>query len=440
MPVQTLLLPTWLLPIRPARTVWRDHAVLVEGERIVGVMPAAEAVDAYPEAEQVRLPGHVPMPGLINMHTHSPMALFRGMADDLELDTWLKQHIWPAEQRWVSPDFVRDGTELAMLEMLRAGTTAFNEMYFFPEVIAESADAAGLRAMIGVPIIELETPWAKGLDDCLARARDVVDQATDRPLLDVGLAPHAVYTVSDAAISQVSRWSAEWDISVGIHLLEAGWERRYSEDHHGMGALQWLHHHELTGDRLQTVHMVHVGPADIELLVETGTHVVHCPNSNLKLSSGIAPASAMLEAGVNLCIGTDGAASNNRLDVLGEMRVASLLAKGSSGDPCTFDAHSALEAVTLSAARALRKGDELGSIEAGKQADLVAFDLRCPETQPVHDVASQMAYAAAASQCRHVWVAGRQVLKDGVATTLDEQAVLAKAREWNRRLASKEAE
>ena len=431
---ETLLLPRFILPVRPAGALYTDHAVVVEGERITAVRAREAAIEAYPDASRVELDSHVLLPGMVNMHTHSPMTLLRGMSDDLKLDTWLKDHIWPAEAHAMGPSFVAQGTELAMVEMLRAGTTCFNEMYFFPEVIAETVDRAGMRACIGLPVIEMETAWAGGADACLDKASDVHAQIRDYRNLQTAFAPHALYTVGDAALERIAGLSAQWRIPVHMHVLEIAWEIEHSMDTYAMQPLERLAKRGLLNDRLIAVHMAHLTQHDIECLAEAGSHAVHCPESNLKLASGICPVAELLAAGVNVSIGTDGAASNNNLDILGELRTAALLAKGVSGDPLSLDAGQAIEMVTMSAARALGLEDQIGSIEAGKLADLCALDLDQPETQPLHQVLSQVVYAASSRQFTDVWVGGRRLLEDGQLTTIDLKRVMAKAGEWNERL------
>lgn len=430
-----LLLPRFILPVRPAGVLLEQQAVVLEGARITALLPRDRALAEHPDAERVDLDRHVLLPGLINMHTHSPMSLLRGMADDLALDAWLREHIWPAENRFVSPNFARDGTLLAMAEMLRGGTTCFNDMYFFPDVIAETAANAGMRACIGLPVIGLATPWARDIPECLVKARTVHAAFSDHALLTMALAPHALYTVNDAGLSAVADMSAELGIPVAMHVLEIAWEMEHSRREYGKQPLQRLRDLGLLGPQFMAVHMVHLTSADIGLLADTGTHVIHCPESNLKLASGIGPIAGLLDAGVNVSVGTDGAASNNNLDLLGELRTAALLAKGASGDPCALPATQALELVTISAARALGLDREIGSIEVGKQADLCAIDLAQPETQPLHSVVSQVVYAASSRQVSDVWVAGRRLLDEGRLTSIDLGEVLALAEDWRHRLA-----
>lgn len=430
------LLPDLVVPVRPAGAVLEQQAVVIEAGRIRALLDPVAAAREFPRATAVPLPGRVLLPGLINMHTHSPMTLLRGLADDLRLDVWLQQHIWPAEGRWVSPEFATQGTELAMAEMLRGGTTCFNEMYFFPDAIAAAAEAGGMRAAIGMPVIDQATPWARDARECLALARRVHEQLAGKALISTSLAPHAPYTVSDDTLVEMKALADESGMPVYMHVLETAWEVDHGRRTYRQGVLQRLARHELLGPQFQAVHMAHLDARDVDLLAATGTHVIHCPESNLKLASGICPVTDLLAAGVNVSVGTDGAASNNNLDLLGEVRTAALLAKGTSGDPCAVEAGVALELVTINAARALGLEDEIGSIEPGKSADLCAIDLRAPETQPLHNVVSQLVYAASSRQVSDVWVAGRRLLDEGELTTIDLERVTAQADTWRQRLAA----
>lgn len=432
----TLLLPRYLLPVRPARTVLFDQAVRIAGGRIDAVMPASEALERFPRDQQIDLDRHVLMPGLINMHTHSPMSLLRGYADDLALDDWLRKHIWPAEQRWVSPEFVRDGMHLALAEMLRGGVTGFNEMYFFPEVMAETVAEVGMRASIGVPIIDVPTPWAGGIGECLDKASSLMADWSSHELIDIALAPHAPYTVDDKGLAATAGLARESRARVDMHVLEAAWEIAQSMDSHGMGSLERLDRHGLLGPGFLAVHMVQIDAEDIARVAATGTNIAHCPESNLKLANGVAPIPRLLEAGVNVCLGTDGAASNNNLDLLGEARTAALVAKGFSGDPEALSTWETLDLLTIGGARALGRDDDLGTIEAGKIADLCALDLAAPETQPLHNIASQLVYSASSRQFSDVWVAGQQLLVEGEPVSEALRSAPERAAKWQERLAT----
>jgi 5-methylthioadenosine/S-adenosylhomocysteine deaminase len=436
----TLVHARYLVPVRPRDVVYEHHSVLLREDRIVAVLPRAQAERAWPRAQPIELSGHALLPGLINCHTHSPMSLLRGYADDLDLHVWLTQHIWPAERRFVGPEFVRDGSLLAIGEMIRGGTTCFNDMYFFPDATVAACLETGMRASIGMIVIETETAWARDADDYIDRGLRLRERHADESLLRFAFAPHAPYTVSDAALSRIAQYSADWQIPVHMHLLETEWEIKQSQQQHECHPLRRLDRLGLLNERLQAVHMVQLSADDIGRVAEAGTHVVHTPQSNLKLASGFCPYSSLAQAGVNVALGTDGAASNNDLDLLAEAQTAALLAKGVSGDPRAGGAFEMIEAATVNGARALGLEDSIGTIEPGKRADLCAIDLRDARTQPMHHLVSQLVYAASSRQVSDVWVAGRRVLESGQLTTIDIEAVIDRARSWQLRLAGLDRE
>lgn len=429
-----ILLPRWVVPVRPEGVVLEDHGVLTHNGRIAAVRPSRELLESQPEASVTRLPEHALMPGLVNSHAHSAMALMRGLADDLPLMRWLEEHIWPTEQRWVGAEFVRVGTELAMAEMLKGGTTCFNDNYFFPDVTAAAADRVGMRAVIGIPVISVPTAWAQTEDEYFRRGLEMHQQLLEMPLVSSAFAPHAPYTVTDEAFRRIRSLAEEMDIPVHLHLLETAGEIQGSLDQYGLSPLDRMDSLGLLTDRLLAVHMTQLDDADIARLARSGVHVLHCPASNLKLASGICRVADLDAAGVNVAIGTDGAASNNTLDMFAEMRLAALLAKGASGDPEAVPAERALSMATINAARALGQENDFGSIEAGKCADLAAVDLSAMETAPVHHVISQLVYAACRGQVSDVWIEGRRVLEKGALTTLDAERTAAEAEQWGRRL------
>lgn len=425
----------YTVPVRPARQVLERHSVVVEQDRIVAVLPRAEAEQSWPGAAAVELPDHVLLPGLVNAHTHAPMTLLRGYADDMELHVWLKEHIWPAEHEFVGPGFVRDGTRLALAEMFRGGTTCFNDMYFFPDAAIEVCLEAGMRASIGITVIEIESAWAKDVDAYIDKGLDLHAAFHTEPLISLTLSPHAPYTVSDPTLRRIASLSGELDVPVHMHLLETKWEIKQSLQQHDRHPLARLEQQGLLNPRLQAVHMTQLTREDIVRVADSGASVVHCPQSNMKLASGFCPLAALQSAGVNVALGTDGAASNNDLDLLAEAQTAALLGKAVAGDAEAVDAFQVVEMLTLSGAQALGLADRTGSIEPGKQADLCAIDLSAPETQPLHHVLSQLVYAASARQVSDVWVAGRRVLENGCLTTIDIDAVIARAGRWREKLA-----
>jgi 5-methylthioadenosine/S-adenosylhomocysteine deaminase len=430
----SLIHPRYLVAVRPQGIILEKHSVAIEQGLIVSIMPRTESEQAYPEAESIELPDHVLLPGFINMHTHSPMTLLRGYADDMDLDVWLREHIWPAEQEFVGPSYVADGARLAIAEMFRAGTTCFNDMYFFPDVLGETCLDTGIRASIGVPLIETQTAWASDIDSYFEQGLRLHDEWRSESLLSITFSPHAPYSVSDETLRRVATLSQELEVPVHMHLLETEWDIKHSLQHHDVHPLHRLRDLDLLNSRLLAVHMTQLSSEDIDQLVQSGVHVIHCPQSNLKLASGICPLASLLEAGVNVALGTDGAASNNDLDLLSEAQTAALLAKGISGNAKAVDAFQALEMLTINGAKALGLDKRTGSIEVGKAADLCAIDLSCPETQPLYHVVSQVIYAASRRQVSDVWVAGRRVLDSGQLTTIDLEEVTRKAGQWQSRL------
>ncbi len=432
--VDTLIHARWVIPVRPPGAVLEHHAVAVRDGRILAILPSAEAERRYRAEHLHRLADHALIPGLVNTHTHAAMTLLRGLADDLPLMEWLERHIWPAESRWVGADFVRDGTRLAIAEMLRGGTTCFNDMYFFPDVAAQVASDAGMRAVIGLIVIDFPTAWAKDADEYIHKGLEVHDRFRSNPLIHCAFAPHAPYTVSDAPLERIRTYAEELDLPIHIHLHETSHEVTEALEKDGRRPLQRLDELGLLSPRLVAVHMTQLEKREVERLALCGSHVVHCPESNLKLASGLCPVQALLDGGVNVALGTDGAASNNDLDMPGEMRSAALLAKAVAEQPAALPAAKALEMATLNGARALGLDHEIGSLEPGKAADMVAIDLGSIETRPVYHPLSQLVYAAGRQHVTDVWVAGRQLLKKRNLTTLDEQVILEETARWQERI------
>jgi len=431
----TIISARWIVPVEPARTVLASHALVVSDERIVAVLPVTEAVARYSSYDRIDLADHVLIPGLVNLHTHAAMTLMRGMADDLTLMDWLKQHIWPAEMRHVCEDFVRDGAQLACAEMLLGGVTCFSDMYFYPQATAAAAITAGMRAAIGLIVIEFPSPYASDAQDYLSKGLALRDTLRGEPLLSFCLAPHAPYTVSDQTLRRVVTYASELDIPIHTHVHETTAEIAQSIEQHGMRPLSRLEGLGLLGPSLIAVHAVHLQADEIDLLAHHGCHVAHCPSSNLKLASGFAPVRSLINAGVNVGIGSDGAASNNRLDMFSEMRLAALLAKAVSNDATAVPAWEALEMATLRPARALGLESTIGSLATGKFADLVAVRLADIHTSPCYDPVSQLVYAAGREDVSHVWVNGRLVVDNRNLTTLNADAIMARAAFWRNRMA-----
>ncbi len=434
--VDTLILPRWLIAVDTQQSVLREQAVAVHRGEIVEIGSAERMAREYEADSRVVLDNHALIPGLVNAHTHTAMTLFRGYADDLPLTQWLSEHIWPAEAKWVDVAFVEAGANLAYAEMIRGGTTCFNDMYYFPDVVARSVAAAGMRACVGMIVIDFPTVWAENADEYINKGLAMRDDLRHSSLISTAFAPHAPYTVSDEPLRRIATLSEELDCQVHIHVHETAHEIAESTACYGLRPIERLEKLGLLSPRLLAVHMTQLLAGEIQTVAERGVHVVHCPESNMKLASGFCPVTALVEAGINLCIGSDGASSNNDLDMLGEMKMAALLAKGFSQDPTAFNAHAALAAATINGARGLGLDHLIGSIEVGKQADLVAIDLSHCATQPVYHPVSQIVYSASRDQVSDVWVGGQRLLENGQLTTLDVERICALANEWRNKISA----
>lgn len=432
--VDLLIAPQWIVPVVPRASVLEEHAIAIKNGKIVDLLPQADARRQYVAKESLSLPGQVLMPGLINLHTHAAMNLMRGLADDLPLMRWLNERIWPAESALMSEAFVQDGTLLACAEMLRGGATCFSDMYFYPAAAAAATEQSGMRASLGLVVLDFPTPYAADADDYLNKGLAIRDTLRDKPTITTCLAPHAPYTVSNRTLEKVLTYADQLNLGIHIHLHETRDELSQSESQYGMRPLQRMADLGLLGPNIIAAHGVHLTPSEIELLAEQGCHIAHCPTSNLKLGSGIAPVAELIGKMVNVGLGTDGVASNNRLDMFGEMRLAALLAKGISHDAEVLPAWQAVEMATINGARALGLESNIGSLEIGKAADMIAVDLNRLETQPCFDVISHLVYAAGREQVSRVWVEGRCLVEEGRFTTIDAREVLEKTKLWQKRL------
>ncbi|WON74652.1 TRZ/ATZ family hydrolase [Nitrosospira sp. Is2] len=434
--IDTLVEARWIIPVEPAGTVLQDHALAIDQGMILAIVANDEAQARFEPAERIALHHHALIPGLVNLHTHAAMTLMRGLADDLPLMEWLNNHIWPAETRHVDAGFVFDGTRLACAEMLRAGVTCFNDMYFFPEASVRAVLASGMRAAIGMITIDFPTAYASDADDYLAKGLALRDAYNPHALLSFCFAPHAPFTVSDRVFAKILTYAEQLDLPIHIHLHETEDEVAGSLKMHGMRPIERMHKLGLLGPNLIAVHMIHVTADEIELMAQLGCTVAHCPTSNLKLASGFAPVVSMLSAGMNVGLGTDGAASNNSLKMFEEMRLAALLAKGQSGRADVLPAWQALQMATLNGAKALGLDSMIGSLLPGKAADVTAVDFSSLELAPCYDPVSHLLYAAGREHVSHVWVNGKMLLNDGELTTLDEQELLLRAGFWREQMAA----
>lgn len=425
----------WVVPVVPKGVVLVDHAIVVHAGQILAVLPIMEARQRFVGRTLVQRPQSVVLPGLVNAHCHNPMTLLRGVADDLPLMPWLQEHIWPIEASVMAPDYIADGIELSVAEMLRGGTTTCNENYFFPDVQAQTYDRLGFRAMVSLPVIEFPSPWARTTEEYFDKSLEVHDQWLGRGRLGFAFAPHAPYTVSDDSFRRIAMLAEQLDLSIHCHVHETTQEITDSLRQHGQRPLARLQGLGVVGPRLIAVHMTQLTEAEIATCAAEGVSVAHCPQSNLKLASGFAPIESLRRSGVNIAIGTDGCASNNDLDMFDEMRTAALLAKAVAQDATAMDAATTLEAATLGGARALGWGERIGSIEPGKQADLACVRLGDIEQLPLHNVVSQLVYASGRHQVTDVWIEGSAKLLDGQLVGMDVEALAAKARQWQGRIA-----
>jgi 5-methylthioadenosine/S-adenosylhomocysteine deaminase len=432
-PVDLRLEARWIVPVEP-EGVLEQHALLIDGGRIVALVPTATAERDYVARERVALPTHVLLPGLVNGHTHAAMTLLRGIADDTSLKVWLEQHIWPLEARFLSPEFVHDGTLIAAGEMLLGGVTCCADQYFFPDAAARAYRQSGMRAFLGLPVLDFPTPYAADAQAYLQAGLAVRDAWKHEPRLVFALAPHAPYTVSDASWEKIVVYARQLDLPIQTHLQETRSELDQSLQSHAMSPLARLDRLGATGSNFIAVHAVHLLDSDMDLLATQGCQVVHCPTSNLKLASGLAPVAALQARGINVALGSDGAASNNRLDLFAEMRLASLLAKVVTGDAAALPAASALHMATLGGAVALGLEASIGSLRPGKQADAISVNLADFQHLPCYDPRSHLVHVAGRDQVSDVWIGGERLVQSGMLSSLDAADLAARARLWQDRL------
>ena len=428
-----ILSPRWLITVDDDNRVLTGHSLVIKDGKIADILPRDE-VDARWQGEHRELPEHILAPGLVNAHTHLAMNLLRGFADDLPLMDWLNNHIWPAEAKWVSEEFVADGTQLAIAESLLGGTTTVNDMYFFPDVTARMAAASGIRAAVGLLVMDFPTVWGSGPDEYFKKAIALHDELHEDPLVTTTLAPHAPYTVSREPLERVNTLASELDIPVHMHVHETAHEVDDFIAQHGLRPLQRLQEIGLLNPSLIAVHMTQLTDSEIAELARFNVSVVHCPESNMKLASGGCPVAKLLEAGVNVALGTDGTASNNDLDMFGEMRSAALLGKHLAADAAAVDAFSTLRMATINGAHALGLADVTGSLEVGKSADLMAVTVAPVSMQPMYEPVSHLVYSASRDCVEHVWVAGRHLVDKRRLTTLDEADLCRRAKQWLTRI------
>lgn len=436
MPAKSIIAARWVIPVQPRQQVLEHHSLVIENGRIIDILPTGDARSKYPDTPVTERPTHALLPGFINTHTHAAMSLFRGIADDVPLMDWLNNHIWPAEAKWVGQEFMRDGVELAIAEMLLGGTTCFNDMYFFPNIVANIAQEMGIRAFVGLIVMDFPTAWADSPDDYFDKGLHVHDEVRSLSRIGTTLAPHAPYTVSDTPLERVRTYADELNIPIHMHVHETSTEVSDAVAQTGVRPLTRLNELGLLNPRMLAVHMTQLTDDEIALCAAQGISVVHCPESNLKLASGQCRVADLLAAGTNVCLGTDSAASNNDLDMLGEMQTAALLAKVTAQNAQALPAWQALEMATINGAIALNCQDDIGSLNVGKSADVIAIDLDHISTQPVYDPVSQIVYSASREQITDVWIEGIQRVKHKQLVNVDIDHLLQTARMWGERLST----
>jgi len=432
--VDIILEARWIATVAANTPLLENYSVIVQKDAIIDLLPTVEARKRYTSANVCSLDEHILIPGLINLHTHAAMNLMRGIADDLPLMTWLNDHIWPAERAVVFDDYVRDASLHACAEMLSGGTTCFNDMYFFPQATAAAVNQAGMRANLGLFVSEFANSYASDADDYLQKGFEAHDSWRSNAMITSCIAPHAPYTVSDQTFEKVLTYAEQLGLGIHTHLHETRDEISQSETQYGIRPMQRLAALGLLGPGFTAAHGVHLLPHEIDMLAEFGCNVAHCPSSNLKLGSGIAPVADLLKSKVNLGIGTDGAASNNRLDMFAEMRLAALLAKGASEDPTVLPAHQALELATVNAARALGLDEKIGTIEIGKQADIVAVKLTALTVSPCYDPISHLVYTCGREHVTHTWVAGELRYSNGIYAGIEPMELKEIIQKWQPKL------
>ncbi len=434
--VDTLIHARWIIPVEPEFVTYDHHSLVINGGKIIDLLPTELAKQTYQGKTTEHLDNHALLPGLINCHTHAAMTLMRGIADDLPLMDWLNNHIWPLEQKWMSETFVKDGTDLAIAEMILGGTTCFNDMYFFPEITAKQAIHHNIRAKVGLIVIDFPSVWARNSDEYIEKGLSLHEQLRQSELCTTAFAPHAPYTVSDEPLQKIKTLADKLELPIHIHLHETLHEVEQAQSNSGQRPLQRLQKLGLINPSLIAVHMTQLTDEEISLFAESGAHIVHCPESNLKLASGFCQVAKCLNAGINVAIGTDGPASNNDLDMFGEMRSAALLGKAVAGDASAIPAMTALRMATINGAKALGLDNCCGSLSIGKAADIIAIDLNHLETQPLYCPVSQIVYAASRQQVTDVWVAGKRLLKNRYLTTFNINDLKAKIADWQQHLST----
>lgn len=425
---------SWIFTSNSEGQLLSDYSIVIENDKIIDLVPQDKVFDEYEANDTYQLTDHILIPGLINTHTHAAMSLFKGFADDLPLQDWLNDYIWPAEKEFINSSFVKDGSILALSEMIKSGVTTFNDMYFFPDATAEAVKELGVRSNIGLVVLDFPTNYATDPEDYLLKGFEFRDKWRNEELITTSIAPHAPYSVSDEAFTLINTYSEELSINIHTHLHETQWEIEDSIEKYGITPVQRLNNLGIIGPSLMAVHCVHLNDQDMATLAKNKVSIVHNPSSNMKLGSGIADIAKMLKQNLNISLGTDSSASNNRLDIMEEMRLAALLIKGSTKSPESFSANEAIKMATINGAKALGLESIIGSIEKNKKADLVAIDLNSIENQPIYNPLTTFVYSSSRSDVSYVWIDGEIKLKDKKLVKIDEERIIQLAKKWQRKL------
>jgi 5-methylthioadenosine/S-adenosylhomocysteine deaminase len=438
-PIDLLLTNAVVLTVDDEFNQYEPGAVAINEDVIVGVGPVADLREIYEAGEIEDCQGKILMPGLVNAHTHVPMTLLRGLADDLRLDVWLMGYMMPVEREYVSPDFVYLGTALACAELIRSGVTCFADMYYFEEHVARAAAEVGMRALCSQTVLKFPAPDARDYEESLAEARGFIQRWKGHPLIVPSVGPHAPYTCTNEILMSAAALAAEFDVPLHTHIAETALEVEKSRQEHGMPVIPYVKKQNLFDAKVLAAHCVHIDDGEIQTLLHHHAGVAHNPSSNLKLASGFAPASRMLEAGLNVGIGTDGPASNNDLDMFEEMRLASFVAKSSTGNPTALPAQTAVAMATRLGAHALHMGEITGSLEVGKRADLILVDIHTPHNSPRFrrepaGLYAQLVYAAKSTDVTDVMVNGRWIMRNRRVLNLDEADLIEQANGYSRRI------
>ena len=425
---------SWIFTSNSEGQLLSDYSIVIENNKIIDLVHQSKVFDEYDADEVYQLTDHILIPGLINTHTHAAMSLFKGFADDLPLKDWLNNYIWPAEKKFVNSSFVKDGSILALSEMIKAGVTTFNDMYFYPDATAEASIELGIRSNIGLVVLDFPTNYAADPEDYLLKGFEFRDKWRNEDLITTSIAPHAPYSVSDEAFGLINTYSEELGIDIHIHLHETQWEIEDSVKRYGITPVQRLNNLGIISPSLIAAHCVYLNDQDMAILAKNKVSIVHNPSSNMKLGSGIADVAKMLKQNLNVSLGTDSSASNNRLDIMEEMRIASLLLKGTTKSPELLPATQAIKMATINGAKALGLESMIGSIEKNKIADLVAIDLNSIENQPIYNPLSTLVYSSTKSDVSYVWINGKVKLKEKKLVNVDEEKIMQTAKIWQTKI------